>query len=611
MIDGKMKLLLTSFGLNWNQSTSIKNQSIFYRMPPINMREFKGGFVPDYASLILCEKIIMDQSSYYSLINEKSPLFSSISKTIKILYSEGYIELHNFNEILKNNDQLLNKMIEHDLRTFDNWITPLKESVNIWDNFISEIWKPEWSFIKRLPHSYGTSHGVFLHDEIRNIIVHSVWPDETREKKQYEINEEIQEAIDSSYKFSMMVREALNSDHKREKLEYKSVLEETLKWYLSYVNSNIIISNSLKFGFHDWSDLLPFYRHKFLTVGHERLTTEKYIEKSNKLFELFFPEIPFHDDKILIKVLNDKRIHTLRELVHESINGKVSFDNEYANRTIKEVISQGYNKSRYRKIVTYLFNKFDFANQFKKNKIESNCEGEKLFYLLSDLSNANVIGEQIFVNKSNSNTLIKNTIRFYEEMLNMKKILFLGANPLDTARLRIDEELKKIDEGLQASKLRDKFELTSKWAVTIETITKAMLDYEPQIVHFAGHGYRQGIAIEKNNGEVHTINDSALKKLFQMFKDNVECVILNACYSENQARIISENDIYVVGIKDSIDDKEAIDFSVGFYQSIGAGKDIEFSYNIGITILISKTDNHLKSNLPILWKNGVQVDCIV
>ena len=37
-----------------------------------------------------------------------------------------------------------------------------------------------------------------------------------------------------------------------------------------------------------------------------------------------------------------------------------------------------------------------------------------------------------------------------------KKILILAANPLETARLRLDEEMREIEEGLRRSNWRDR-----------------------------------------------------------------------------------------------------------------------------------------------------------
>ena len=40
--------------------------------------------------------------------------------------------------------------------------------------------------------------------------------------------------------------------------------------------------------------------------------------------------------------------------------------------------------------------------------------------------------------------------------MNPKKILILAANPLQTPHLRLDEEMRDIEEGLRRSKWRDR-----------------------------------------------------------------------------------------------------------------------------------------------------------
>ncbi len=62
-----------------------------------------------------------------------------------------------------------------------------------------------------------------------------------------------------------------------------------------------------------------------------------------------------------------------------------------------------------------------------------------------------------------------------------KKILILSANPKDSARIRLDEEVREIEEGLQRSKYRAQFQIKSKWAVRIRDLRRAILDYEPDI----------------------------------------------------------------------------------------------------------------------------------
>lgn len=163
----------------------------------------------------------------------------------------------------------------------------------------------------------------------------------------------------------------------------------------------------------------------------------------------------------------------------------------------------------------------------------------------------------------------------------VKKILILSANPQDTSRLRIDEEIREIEEGLLRSKQRDEFIIQSKLAVRLRDLRRAMLDYDPNIVHFCGHGEIEGLILEDDDGKSTLINTDALASLFELFTYRVECVVLNACYSSPQAEAIGKYIRYVVGMSKGVSDKAAIEFSVGFYDALGAGKSIEEAFKFG------------------------------
>ncbi|MEP0873563.1 AAA-like domain-containing protein [Trichocoleus desertorum AS-A10] len=165
-----------------------------------------------------------------------------------------------------------------------------------------------------------------------------------------------------------------------------------------------------------------------------------------------------------------------------------------------------------------------------------------------------------------------------------KTILFLAANPKASTPLRLGEEVNEIDEGLQRSKQRNKFQLEQKWAVTPREMRRAVLELEPQIVHFSGHGVGEGgLALEDELGQVKLVSAKALASLFDLFKEQVECVVLNACYSELQAKAIARHIPYVIGMSQEVGDQAAREFAVGFYDALASGRSIEFAYDYGCT----------------------------
>lgn len=160
-----------------------------------------------------------------------------------------------------------------------------------------------------------------------------------------------------------------------------------------------------------------------------------------------------------------------------------------------------------------------------------------------------------------------------------KKILFLGANPDNTTELRINQELRDIESGLERAKHRDRFELKAKWAVRPADLRRALLDESPQIVHFSGHGAGEaGIILEDEQGQPQLVASSALGNLFGLFADHIECVVLNACYSETQADEIARHIPFVIGMNQAVSDPTAIEFAVAFYDALASGKDYPFAY---------------------------------
>jgi hypothetical protein len=161
----------------------------------------------------------------------------------------------------------------------------------------------------------------------------------------------------------------------------------------------------------------------------------------------------------------------------------------------------------------------------------------------------------------------------------IKKILFLSANPRQTKQLRIDEELREIKEGLRRAREREQFIIESAEAVRYRDLRRAVLDSNPNIVHFSGHGAGEdGLVFEDESGGVKLVDADSLAGLFKLFADSVECVVLNACYSQVQSEAIFQHIPFVVGMGKAIGDRAAIEFAIAFYDAIGSGRDYEFAF---------------------------------
>jgi hypothetical protein len=160
-------------------------------------------------------------------------------------------------------------------------------------------------------------------------------------------------------------------------------------------------------------------------------------------------------------------------------------------------------------------------------------------------------------------------------------ILFLAANSV-ARPLEVDWEIKRIQADLRAAKERERLEFKLVVAATVDSMMQAMLEDPPTIVHFSGHGTTEGILLRDEAGKPHLVSGKALASLFKLFSETVSCVVLNACWSEPQARAIREHIPHVIGTRAEISDDTAVAFSTGFYKAIGAGRDVAFAYQLGL-----------------------------
>ena len=159
------------------------------------------------------------------------------------------------------------------------------------------------------------------------------------------------------------------------------------------------------------------------------------------------------------------------------------------------------------------------------------------------------------------------------------KILFLEANP--HRDLDLNREIKEVEQAIKGARDRDKFQIKLGLAVGSEDLHDLILNFEPNIVHFCGHGSGESglVFLDKK------IGTDALSNLFKLFQQHLECVVLNACFAEVQAKAIVKHIDYVIGMKQEIQDRAAKAFSLGFYRALAYGRSIEDAYEFGCSAI--------------------------
>ena len=187
-----------------------------------------------------------------------------------------------------------------------------------------------------------------------------------------------------------------------------------------------------------------------------------------------------------------------------------------------------------------------------------------------------------------------------------QKILILAAIPYG---LRLDKEIRLIEECIKRAAKRDLFEIDVKTAARSHDIRRALAEERPTIVHFCGHGLEDGsLLLEDEEGNNKPVSPKGLALLFQLHANYVTCVLLNACYSAKTAQSISEYINYVIGMNQPIGDNAAIAFSQGFYDGLGyptsANQDVfERAFEEGKVAIQLDLANAVATNREIVVKN--------
>jgi hypothetical protein len=147
-------------------------------------------------------------------------------------------------------------------------------------------------------------------------------------------------------------------------------------------------------------------------------------------------------------------------------------------------------------------------------------------------------------------------------------VLFLASDPSDLARLRLMKELSEIQHEL--TKRSDySFVLKYVFSSRPDELARTLLEEKPHIVHFCGHGDANGrLCFEDGSGRSWPADKSAIAQIFEPMRRHVKCVLLNACFSAEQAQLLGEYVEYAAGMTSAVSDEAAISMARGFYGAL-------------------------------------------
>ncbi|MFI4912641.1 MAG: CHAT domain-containing protein [Sedimentisphaeraceae bacterium JB056] len=222
------------------------------------------------------------------------------------------------------------------------------------------------------------------------------------------------------------------------------------------------------------------------------------------------------------------------------------------------------------------------------NRIKERLDREELRETDKQMRQQKQTFDKINYNLETQSRLIKeNTqaVRDLQKPIEQITVLFFASNPhLD---LRLDEEMRAIDEMVRKSEHRDSVILQSKWAVRPADILQGINEYSPQIIHFSGHGSETGeLVLQDDAGQAKLIDVDAMVQVMVASSSSIRFAFLNACYSHEQAMAIVEYVEAAIGMNAPIGDNAAKIFASQFYSAIGFGKSVKEAFEQAKALLM-------------------------
>jgi hypothetical protein len=186
------------------------------------------------------------------------------------------------------------------------------------------------------------------------------------------------------------------------------------------------------------------------------------------------------------------------------------------------------------------------------------------------------------------------------------RILLLSANAWTMSRILVDEEAREVSERIHEGGLyRDRFELYTHPATRPSDLQRLLLTHRPHIVHFCGHGSKsQRIIFAGPHGRGKAVDQQGLADVFALYNHHVRLVLLNACFTKEQARRIAEVVDYSIGTARPIGDKASVAFAGAFYRALGFGESIKDAF-ASATAELALTKVPRSRGIELFVKNGI------
>lgn len=178
--------------------------------------------------------------------------------------------------------------------------------------------------------------------------------------------------------------------------------------------------------------------------------------------------------------------------------------------------------------------------------------------------------------------------------MNNIPVIFLAfaddnVNPKKKLR-HLPTEEEEIRKALQQAEKDQLCKVIIRYNATLNKILEVFREYKDRIAifHFSGHGDDYSICLETPFGKRDIIHADGFSGYLGAQK-GLQLVFLNACATQEQSNLLHERGIpIVITTLQEVEDEEATNMAIYFYQELGIGSSIESAYVKAVNLLQSR-----------------------
>jgi tetratricopeptide (TPR) repeat protein len=167
-------------------------------------------------------------------------------------------------------------------------------------------------------------------------------------------------------------------------------------------------------------------------------------------------------------------------------------------------------------------------------------------------------------------------------------ILFLAANPRGVSSLQLAEECAEIQREIKMAPYRNDFRFESRWAVSIDELMRHLMELEPGVIHFSGHGSDAGLLLQDESGQPQPVAARALAMMIDAAARRPRVVVLNAGGTAAHASALRTQVDCIVAMDGALGDVAARAFATRFYGALGYRRSIGNAVAQGVAALAAR-----------------------